>query len=152
MNVTREEMVFDLLGGRKFLEYHVSSSLEAHDLIVSGIPAEAVFHMIGKVSILSSGDALKRGVGISLRSLQRKKILAGRAGCLSPSEGSRAWRFAEIYAHATDVFGDEETAGKWMLEPSIGLDNRRPIDLIMSSVGASLVEKQLIQIDYGVYT
>lgn len=151
MTVTKEEMAFDLLGGRKLLKHHVSSPLEAHDMIVSGISAEAVFYMIDKVSILSSSDVLKRAVGLSFQSLKRRKNMTNRAGRLSAEQSVRVWQFAEIFAQATEVFGNQETAGKWMLEPAMGLDNRRPIDLLRSFVGASLVEEQLIQLDYCLY-
>ena len=38
-----------------------------------------------------------------------------------------------------------------MLAPAIGLDNRRPIDLLSSAAGAEAVENALTRMEYGVY-
>ena len=48
--------------------------------------------------------------------------------------------------------GTQEAAEAWLLEPAIGLDNRRPIDLLASSAGAEAVEDCLTRLEYGVYT
>ena len=87
---------------------------------------------------------------MSLRTLQRKKADKGKDR-LSPEQSSRAWRFAELLAQATDVLGDQDAAEAWMLAPAIGLDNRRPIDLLSSAAGAEAVENALTRMEYGVY-
>lgn len=147
-----EEMAFELLGGKEFSGHDVRCSFEAHDMIVEGIRVDAVLHMIDKVSILSSSDVLARAVGVTHRSLQRKTNMTDGVGLLAAKHGSRAWRFAEIFSQAKDSFGDTETAEKWMVEPSSGLGDRRPIDLIMSCVGAELVETYLKRANFGRHT
>lgn len=143
---------FQLFGGRKLIERNVCNSLDAHDLIVQGISSQALIHLVDTVTVLSSGDALSKAIGMSLRTLQRKKKTEKGKDRLSPEQSSRAWQFAEILAQATGVLGDQDAAEAWMLAPATGLDNRRPIDLLSSTAGAEAVEHHLTRMEYGVYT
>lgn len=143
---------FQLFGGRDLTNHTVRNALDAHDLIMRGISSQALIHLVDQVSVLSSGDALNKAIGMSMRTLQRKKSAKHEKGRLSTEQSSRAWQFAEILAQATDVLGNQEAAEAWMLEPAIGLDNRRPIDLLSSAAGAEAVEHHITRMEYGVYT
>lgn len=61
-------------------------------------------------------------------------------------------KLVKILSKATEVFGDRQTAENWMVTPAIGLDQRRPVDLLATPAGTKLVEYLLIRMDYGVYT
>ena len=110
-----------------------------------------MLHLVEGVRVLSTGDVLNKAIGISIRTLQRRKSDA-KQKVLSIEQSSRAWRFAEIIAQATDVMGSQDAAEAWIIEPAIGLDNRRPIDLLASAAGAEAVETYLTRLEYGVYT
>lgn len=142
---------FYLLGGCKVMNRNVHSSLDAHDLIVEGLPSQALLHLVDGVRVLMMDDVLNKAIGMSLRTLQRHKAEASRK-TLSTEQSSRAWRFAEIFAQATDVLGGQQAAETWLLDHTIGLDNRRPIDLLPTAVGAEAVEDYLTRMEYGVYT
>ncbi|WP_240512264.1 antitoxin Xre/MbcA/ParS toxin-binding domain-containing protein [Pseudoruegeria sp. SK021] len=129
----------------------VRTALDAHDLIVAGLPSRSLLYLVEGVQFLAAGDALNKAIGISIRTLQRRKSDTPDKA-LSIEQSSRAWRFAEIIAKATDVMGSQKAAEAWALEPAIGLDNRRPIDLLASSAGAEAVEDYLTRLEYGVYT
>src|SRR5262249_5557302 len=64
---------------------------------------------------------------------------------------SRTWKFAEIVARATPVFGSQAAAEKWLNEPARALGGKKPIELLATQPGTQLVEDLLQQIDYGVY-
>jgi putative toxin-antitoxin system antitoxin component (TIGR02293 family) len=66
-------------------------------------------------------------------------------------QSGRAWKFADILAKATDVFGSQEVAERWLETPAISFDQRRPIDLLSTPAGIELVEDHLVRLDYGVY-
>jgi putative toxin-antitoxin system antitoxin component (TIGR02293 family) len=70
---------------------------------------------------------------------------------LPPDESERLWRFAEILAHATRVFGSQPEAENWLNRPAIGLDQRKPIDLLRTYPGVRLVADYLTRIEHGVY-
>jgi putative toxin-antitoxin system antitoxin component (TIGR02293 family) len=62
-----------------------------------------------------------------------------------------AEQFDRILAAATDVFGSLEEARQWLERPAIGLEQRRPIDLLATPEGGEIVEQYLERIAHGVY-
>ena len=73
------------------------------------------------------------------------------AADLSLEQSGRMWQFAEILAKATSVLGSQEEAEQWLERPAIGLDKRRPIDLLATPAGVEMVEDFLERLAYGVY-
>ncbi|MEA2884814.1 MAG: hypothetical protein QOH32_4070 [Bradyrhizobium sp.] len=63
-----------------------------------------------------------------------------------------AGKFAEILATATTLFGSHLAAERWLEQPAPGLNQRCPIDLMMTPAGLEIVEDFLGRIEYGVYT
>ncbi|HUG62382.1 MAG TPA: antitoxin Xre/MbcA/ParS toxin-binding domain-containing protein [Methylomirabilota bacterium] len=139
----------ELLGGGKVLRAEVDGPLEAHALIVRGIPGLAIRHLVGGLTTLGGGKDVARAMGLSLRTLQR--IAASPAKSLSTEQSGRAWKFAEVLAKATEALGSQEEAERWLERPAIGLDGRRPIDLLETPAGTEIVETLLGRIAYGVY-
>lgn len=144
------ERTYSLLGGRSTIGQPVRTNLEAHDMLMSGLPSSALLHLTSHVAFLGADSVLDKAIGISVRTLQRRKKDA-RETMLSAEQSNRTWKFAEILGHATDIFGTSEAAERWMGEPAIGLDQRRPIDLLSTAVGVEAVEDYLTRIEYGVY-
>ena len=60
---------------------------------------------------------------------------------LSREQGGRMWKFAEILAKATEVFGSQREAEQWMKRPATGLEQRRPIELLETPAGVELAER-----------
>ncbi|KZM47723.1 antitoxin Xre/MbcA/ParS toxin-binding domain-containing protein [Labrenzia sp. OB1] len=139
-----------LLGGEKAIHARVRNAMDAHEVLLKGLPADALLHLVSAVTFLERGDALKKAIGLSLRTLQRHKAKSAPQ-LLSVEQSNRAWRFAEIFAHAIDVMGSEEAAEIWMNKPAIGLSNRKPVDLLATSAGVEAVEEYLTRLEYGVY-
>ena len=141
---------YALLGGRKLLKRTVRNSVDAHDLISDGLPAEALLHLAGEAPDLLQGTSFKEATGISIRSLRRRKSDANRTS-VSREHGDRAWCLASVLAQAAEALGSLEAAGAWLLEPATGLDNRRPIDLLTSSAGVRAIRHHHTRVEYGVY-
>ncbi|WP_206078364.1 antitoxin Xre/MbcA/ParS toxin-binding domain-containing protein [Poseidonocella sp. HB161398] len=139
-----------LLGGEKAIRAQVRTVMDAHEVLLKGLPADALLHLVSAVGFLEQGDALKKAVGLSLRTLQRHKAQRSPQ-LLSVEQSSRAWRFAEIFAHAAEVMGSQEAAEAWMDRPAIGLANRKPVDLLATSAGIEAVEEYLTRLEYGVH-
>jgi putative toxin-antitoxin system antitoxin component (TIGR02293 family) len=93
--------------------------------------------------------SLEKAVGISLRTYQRKRDALDKP--LSPEQSGRTWKFAEILARATAIFGSQAEAEQWLERPAIGLEQRRPIDLLSTPAGVETVEDHLTRLEYGVY-
>jgi putative toxin-antitoxin system antitoxin component (TIGR02293 family) len=64
----------------------------------------------------------------------------------------RPRKFTQTLVRATAVFGSQQEAERWLEQPAIGLDQRRPIDLLATQAGAKIVEDFLTRVEFGVYT
>ena len=147
------ELANELLGGRSILRRLIHDEAEAHLRIVEGIPTRAMLRLVSDLHVLTT-PALLVVMGMSPRNFQRRKKAVQRnpAASLTVDEGSRLWKFTEILAQATQTLGSQEAAEKWLNSPQVGLNDRRPVDLLTTAPGAGLVEELLIRLEYGVYT
>ncbi|HEV2515638.1 MAG TPA: antitoxin Xre/MbcA/ParS toxin-binding domain-containing protein [Devosia sp.] len=141
--------VVDLLGGPTVLRQTISSAIDAHEMLISGMPGPALAHLIIRLGDVGKTIYFERAIGLSHRTVQRRKEDPERL--LTPEQSGRAWKFAEVFAKAAEVFGTEDEARRWLEEPAMALDQRRPIDLLASPAGTELVENLLLQLEYGVY-
>lgn len=141
--------VTELLGGTRLLSRRVTSPLDAHELLLRGLPPSALDHLVRQLVSIHKTDSLEKAVGMSLRTYQRRKDAPAKP--LSQEQSGRAWKFAEILARASDVFGSQAEAERWLERPAIGLDQRRPIDLLATPAGVELIEDYLTRLEYGVY-
>ncbi len=144
------QRVAALLGGQRVLRHRVEEAFDAHEIILKGLPAKALSHLMDELVSIEPSTSLEKAIGMSLRTFQRRKAALSKP--LSQEQGSRTWKFAEILAKATVVLGSQEEAERWLERPAIGLNQQRPIDLLATSVGAEMVEVQLTRIEYSVYT
>jgi putative toxin-antitoxin system antitoxin component (TIGR02293 family) len=142
--------VAELLGGKRILSHQIYNALDAHELLERGLPAHALDYLMGHLTVLDKTDSLEKAVGISVRTYQRRKDAPSKP--LSLEQSGRTWKFAEILTKTTDIFGSQEEAEAWLERPAIGLDQRRPIDLLSTPTGVELVEDYLTRLQYGVYT
>ncbi|RVQ62058.1 DUF2384 domain-containing protein [Sinorhizobium meliloti] len=138
-----------LLGGSRVLAHHLTNALDAHELLLRGLPASALDHLVGNLIFIGKTESLEKAVGMSLRTWQRRKETPNKP--LSQEQSGRAWKFAEILAKATDIFGSQAEAEQWLERPAVGLDQRRPIDLLGTPPGVELVEDHLDRLEYGIY-
>jgi putative toxin-antitoxin system antitoxin component (TIGR02293 family) len=148
-DVASTDRAAELLGGSRVFHHRLRSPLDIHEVLSHGLPREALTHLINNVSALRHQALLKSAIGVSLRTSQRAKAAPGKL--LSPEQSGRAWKFAEILAKADAVLGSQAEAERWLERPAIGLDQRRPIDLLSTPAGVKLVEDFLGRLEYGVY-
>jgi putative toxin-antitoxin system antitoxin component (TIGR02293 family) len=142
--------VVDILGGTKVLGRKLKNPLDAHELLLRGLPSATLTHAIGRLASLHDPASLEKAIGVSWRTVQRRK--ADPARRFNKEQSSRIWKFAEILAKATAVFGSREAAEEWLERPAIGLEQRRPIDLLSTAAGIEIVETHLGRLEYCVYT
>lgn len=143
------QQVADLLGGPRILRHKVTNSLDAHEMLLEGLPGRALTHLLDSLLVIRKTASLEKAVGMSLRTFQRRKDAPTKP--LNQEQSGRTWKFAEILAKATAVFGSQHEAEQWLERPAIGLDQRRPIDLLATQAGVEIVEDFLTRLKYGVY-
>ena len=142
--------VVDILGGPIVLKQRLTGPLDAHELLLRGLPGAALTYLVDSLALLHDPASLEKAVGMSLRTFQRRKGSPTKP--LSQEQSGRTWKFAEILAKATAVLGSRADAELWLERPAIGLDQRRPIDLLATAAGIEIVENYLERLEYGVYT
>ena len=143
------ELVAELLGGPQVLRRTLRNPFDAHEMLVKGLPGTALSYLVDNLIVLQKTASLEKAVGMSPRTFQRRRHAPAKP--LSREQSGRTWKFAEILAKGTAVFGSQEEAEHWLQRPAIGLDQRRPIDLLDTPAGTELVEDLLTRLEYGVY-
>lgn len=125
------------------------SAFEIHEMIEQGLPSQDIISFVESVQLFNDKKIVVKVIGMSERTLYRR---VKNPEPLTAEQSNRTWRFAEILTKAEDVLGDTEEAQRWMNTPAMGLEGRKPIDLITTQVGYRLVDDFLTRMDYGVYT
>ena len=149
-SVSIVERAAKLLGGAAVLGHKVTTSLDAHEILLLGLPATALHSLMDNLTVLDRDLSLETGIGLSRRTFQRSKETTGKP--LTVDQSGRAWKFAEILSRAIGAIGNQEEAERWMERPALALGGQRPIDLMRTPAGVELVETLLGRLEYGVYT
>jgi len=68
---------------------------------------------------------------------------------LDPVLSEKLLKFFSLYNKGQSVFGSIDEFNKWLAEPSFGLGNTIPQDLLDTITGIQLVSEELTRIEYG---
>ena len=138
--------VLQMLGGEKTLRRKVSSPMKWVEALREGLPytsLEALMRALG----LSRQEAAAT-LSVPLRTLVRRK----RQRRLQSDESDRVFRLATVAAHAVEVFGTLERAGRWLRRSNRALGGEIPLELLDTEVGARQVDEILGRIEHGLYS
>ena len=144
------QRIADLLGGARILRHPLRTQLDAHEVLLEGLPPQALSHLLDNLAILRRATFLERVVGMSPRTFRHHR--SAPATPLSREQSGRIWRFARILAKAAAVFGSQEEAERWLERPVLGLNQHRPIDLLVTPAGFEAVCDFLQRLECGGYT
>jgi len=124
------------------------TGLQGHDLVTKGV-AVADAREVMKAFAIIDEKQFYSVLGITGRTMQRRAASAGKT--LDSNASDRVLRLVSVTDQAMEVFGSLESAERWLSSPAIGLDRRKPIDLLGSTEGTELVKTLLTRMEYGVY-
>lgn len=97
---------------------------------------------------MSNAQAAKIG-GLSLRTYQRQKPVDD----LSPQASESVVKLAEVYETGLHTFdGNEAALLQWLKKPIPSLGNQIPEDMLVSVMGADIVNEELLRIEHGVFS
>ena len=131
-----------LRGGRE-----TWSELEITRLVAAGIPTSVLGDVVEQG--LLTRDEVTRLI-LPRRTLAHRKR---RGEQLSPDESDRLARVLRLHEVALQTFdGDTEKVSAWLRTPNRALSGEVPLDLVVTSGGARLVEEVLLRIEHGVYS
>ncbi len=138
-----------------YREIYLASAVERVRLIRAGIPAVTVKRMIRDLHF-EQGDFL-RALNLKTATVNRK---VAREELLSSDDSARVLGIAELVGQVesmveesgnSDGFDAAAWLSKWLREPLPAFAGTRPIDLLDTIVGQSLVGRALAQVQSGAY-
>jgi putative toxin-antitoxin system antitoxin component (TIGR02293 family) len=134
--------LFASLGLRKKAR-SASSWLELFENVEAGLPIISLESVLGDVA---PGDASLKYRIVPKATLSRRAAEKK----LSPEESARLVRLAKVWAFAKEVWQDDQAARRFLYEPHMLLQQRRPIDVVIANeIGAALVADILGRLRYG---
>lgn len=143
------ERASQLMGGKQTIGRVVTTDMAAHDVLSEGLPTKALRHFVEHLVVIGFSPEMERALGLSYRTYLRGKEHKTQ---LNTEQSGRAWKFAEIVARVTDLLGSQKAAELWLEKPAIGLNGRRPIELMSTPSGIAVLEALIGRLEYGVYT
>ncbi len=135
--ITSGKLVRDVLGGAKPKDARI---IEA---VTAGLPSAALEDLL---SVGLTLDEIARVIGVSERTLQRKRV---SGSVLDVAQSDRTVRLARILAEADVYIGEHRRALRWLRKPNWALGDRVPLDLLATEPGVEMVRQSLITIAYG---
>jgi putative toxin-antitoxin system antitoxin component (TIGR02293 family) len=122
-----------------------ASGLALVELVEQGLPTKNLELLKTKGLTFTEMAAIV----ISPRTLKHRKA---RGENLSPEETERAVRVASIIRLAEEVFGNHETALRWLREKDGRLGDRTPFSLLHTEAGGRAIESMLHGIAHGIFS
>ena len=134
----------ELLGGPDVIEAAPATELDLHDILCRRLPAKAAATLVSNLKILPVEEpiVLEKVLGVSLDLLRRQSIPSSKR--LDVARSWKVWEFARAIAKAECKFGILQRAETWLRSPSMG--SRRPLDLMLTPVGAEMVQRELTEL------
>lgn len=122
-----------------------TSGLELAELVEKGLPTKNLDILKARgLTFTEMANTV-----ISPRTLKHRKA---RGENLSPAETERAVRVASIIRLAEEVFGNRETALRWLREEDDRLGDRTPLSLLHTEAGGREIEAMLHGIAHGIFS
>ena len=116
---------------------------DIHEAIKNGIPTGALTFVFERTIHIPPGK-LADAIGVRVRTVRRRA--SSPLGRLNQNQSGHLWKFAEILHLATEAIGDQAGAERWLCSPRPEIDQRAPIDLLRTIVGAEIVEELLMRL------
>jgi putative toxin-antitoxin system antitoxin component (TIGR02293 family) len=125
------------------------SSVRAHDAVMKGVSGRALTRIWESTRGTLPTDAVLKAIGVSARTAHRVKTEPDKPLDARTTDG--IYRLESVRAMAKEVLGSAEAANEWLMSEAMGLEFRKPIDLVSTSPGAEAVKTLLQRMRYGVY-
>jgi putative toxin-antitoxin system antitoxin component (TIGR02293 family) len=136
------EAVYRKLGGRRILGREVGSEADLAQVVLEGIPEQAVSAVQGT----SFSDREIERFVIPARTRRHRRE---HKQPLTVEESDRLVRLARVQALAEDVFGDSGKANQWLRQGLGVLNGQAPLELARTEAGVRVIEQILGKIDWG---
>lgn len=143
------EAVAAVLGGEDVLKDPVHDLGDLERVVARGLPAEALRRTVRQAVGDGPGEAAtrRRALADRLVPAATRKRRAGAA--LTAEESARVERVARVVALAEFVWEERGRAQAFLARPHALLEDRAPLDVAQTELGARRVERLLEKLEYG---
>jgi putative toxin-antitoxin system antitoxin component (TIGR02293 family) len=121
-------------------------------VVADGLPLSSLERLVSQVAPDDKSFVYRMIPRPTLARRRKASALAStsRQALLSPDEGAKVARLAEVWAMACDVWGGEDAARAFLFRPHPMLESQRPIDVVLATeFGRPLIEGILGRLQYG---
>lgn len=139
--------IIDILGGPKVFNQKVDSYLSFMEITEKGFPIAIAQRVQKRLNL--SNKQFSEMLNLSESTFQRR---IKNKSLLSVGESEKVVDFSKIIAKGVDVFEDENDFKTWLESPVLALGNKKPIDLLVSSIGREEVLNVLYRIEHGIFS
>jgi putative toxin-antitoxin system antitoxin component (TIGR02293 family) len=130
---------------KEYIGIAPSSGLELAELVERGLLTKNLELLKAKGLTFTE----MANIVVSPRTLKHRNA---RGENLSPVETERAIRVASIIRLAEEVFGNRETALRWLREEDDRLGDRTPLSLLHTEAGGREIASMLHGIGHGIFS
>ena len=81
----------------------------------------------------------------SISSMQKKAVY-------DKETSERIYELSKLFGLGYEVFDSKEEFKEWLMTPAKSLGNKKPFELLDSSFGFEIVEREIVRIQYNVYS
>ena len=138
--------VAEVMGGEHTLHVRVRSAQDLEAAVQRGLPVATLGHIVERAS--ANPDTRRALVAALIPEATLKRRRLGRT--FTAAESERLERLARVVALATDAFGDEADARRFLETPHPLLEDRSPAEAARTELGARRVEEILGRMTHGV--
>jgi putative toxin-antitoxin system antitoxin component (TIGR02293 family) len=117
--------------------------LELINRIRNGVKKADWKELINKIG--STEKEFEAILPASISSMQKKTIY-------SKETSERIYELARLFGLGYEVFDSKADFKNWLMTPSKSLGNKKPFELLDSSLGFEMVESEIVRIQYNVYS
>ncbi len=135
------------LGGKASVKQEPRSAFDIISIGTAGLPKSSVDELARYLGI-SRKSMAEDVLDLSVKTLERKSPTEK----LDKRTSFHALEIAKLMQHGFAVFEDEEKLQRWMKKENRSLNGMRPIDLLDSLTGLTMVNDVLGRIEEGVYS
>jgi putative toxin-antitoxin system antitoxin component (TIGR02293 family) len=120
------------------------SSLKLHRLVASGLSARHANILLLKLNLLHESFVK------NISTISHSTALPPVSENLNSTESEWLWKFSKVLLLAIEAFGSQSRAEEWLLKSAHYFRDEKPIDLIRTSFGETIVTEYLERITSGV--
>ena len=136
--------------GASALAVLAESDLIAHNAVCKGLPGWTALHLCETATGPLAAEDILRALGVGARAW--RKIKRDPDVLLDVHTSDRVYRLVSVRAVAVDTLGSPNAADEWLAAAAVGLEHRKPIDLLGTEPGTLAVKTLLQRMKFGVYT